>query len=205
MNIVEIEGHKVILDYLKSDSMVFDCGACVGEFTEKLNALNPCAFNLYEPDPRNYRRLKNRFKNNYRIVVFNIRIGKEQGKQEFYLGNYITASSFFKSHRGIGNNAVQVHMTTIEEELSVYGNIGLLKLDLEGSEIEAIPVIPEDTLSMIKQITVEFHPQSKIDGYTQEKIDICREHLKKQFNEIEYVDKGNDGHHGLYLNKEINY
>jgi len=204
MNIIEIEGHRVITDGLNKDSIIFDCGACVGEFTYQLRKICNGWFYLYEPDPRNFRRLKNRFKDDMKIFPFEVGIGNKIGNKEFHLGKFITSSSFFKSHRGLGDMMVNVPITTLEEEMRVFDKpIDLLKLDLEGSEIDVIPSINESVLSKIKQITVEFHPQSKIDDYTQEKIDICREHLKKQFNEIEYVDKGNDGHHGLYLNKDI--
>ncbi|MBE3094944.1 MAG: FkbM family methyltransferase, partial [Actinobacteria bacterium] len=121
--------------------------------------------------------------------------------KEFYLGDFITASSLYRSHRGLGHLMENVQTTTIDNELFNFDGIDLLKLDLEGSEIDVIPNILPKTLQKIKQITVEFHPQSKIEGYTQEKIDICRNYLKKSFDEIMYVDRGNDGHQGLYLNK----
>ena len=204
MKIVEIEGHSVITNYLNDKSLVFDCGACVGEFTDKLYDLCGCSIYAYEPDPRNHRKLKKRFNMNNKIVTFNVGIDKELGVKDFHIGNYITASSFFKSHRGLGNLSVSVPVTTIEEETRVFGDIDLLKLDLEGSEIDVIMSMDEITMQKIKQITVEFHLQSKIDEYTLEKVNACREYLKKQFDEIEYVDKGNDGHHGLYLRKDGN-
>lgn len=205
MKIIEIEGHKVVLDYLNENSIVFDCGACVGEFTSKLYDILKCRFICFEPDFRNFRKLKRRFAENKQITPLCIGIDTEIGFKELYLGSFNTSSSFYESHRGLSGLTVEVPVRTLELETESYDLIDLLKLDLEGSEIEVIPSMADSVMSKIKQITVEFHSQSKIEGYTKEKIDICRKHLKKQFNEIEYIDKGNDGHHGLYLNKEFEW
>ncbi|MBE3114660.1 MAG: FkbM family methyltransferase [Actinobacteria bacterium] len=201
METIEIEGHPIIPELLNESSIIFDCGACVGEFTSKLYDKYKCRFYLYEADSRNYRRMKHRFQNNQNIYTFNKAIDKDICIKEFYLGDFITASSLYRSHRGLGHLMENVQTTTIDNELFNFDGIDLLKLDLEGSEIDVIPNILPKTLQKIKQITVEFHPQSKIEGYTQEKIDICRNYLKKSFDEIMYVDRGNDGHQGLYLNK----
>lgn len=201
MEIIEIEGHPIISELLNEDSIIFDCGACIGEFTSNLYNKFKCKFYLYEADSRNYRRMKHRFRDYENIYTFNKAIDKDIGIKEFYLGDYITASSLHRSHRGLGHLVENVQTTTIDSETTNFDRIDLLKLDLEGSEIDVIPHILLKTLQKIKQITVEFHLQSKIDGYTQEKIDICRNYLKQSFDEIMYVDKGNDGYHGLYLNK----
>lgn len=204
MNIIEIEGHKVIIDYLNEDSIVFDCGACIGNFTQSLWDRYHCNFYLYEPDPRNFKQLRYRFKDNNKIRVYKQIITEHNVDitKKLYTGRFATASSIYDTHRGLDGGYIEIPTTCIESEMYMHNIkfIDLLKLDIEGTEIEVIPSIPEN----INQITVEFHLQSEIKGYTQEKINICREHLKKQFNEIEYVNKGNDGHHGLYLNKRIN-
>lgn len=201
MEIIEIEGHPIIPESLNDSSIVFDCGACVGEFTFQLYTKYGCRFYAYEADSRNYRRMNHRFINHQNIYTFNKAIDKDVGIKEFYLGNFITASSLYRSHRGLGHLVENVPTTTIDNELSNFDMIDLLKLDLEGSEIDVIPNILPKTLQKINQITIEFHLQSKIDGYTPEKVDICRNYLKELFNEVMYVDKGNDGYHGLYLNK----
>lgn len=199
MEIIEIEGHPVVVDNLNRDSVVFDCGACIGNFTYPLMKKYKCNFILYEPDFRNYRRLVKRFKEHINITVINKAIYTVGTEKEFYLGDFITASSLYKSHRGLGKLSYIAKIANLNDEICI--PIDLLKLDLEGAEVEVIPNLNKDTLLKIKQITVEFHLQSKIDGYTQEKIDVCRNYLKELFDEVIYVDKGNDGHHGLYLNK----
>lgn len=205
MKTSEIEGHPLILELLNNASIIFDCGACVGDFTSKLYNMFGCRFYLYEADSRNFRRLKARLQSYANIYSFNKAIDKKIGTRQFYLGNYITASSLYESHRGLGHLIEEVQTTTIDNETSNFEKIDLLKLDLEGSELDVIPDILPKTLQKISQITVEFHLQSNIDGYTKEKVDVCRDYLKKEFDEIMYVDKGNDGHHGLYLNKRLEY
>lgn len=187
------------------DSIIFDCGACVGEFTLPLYERFKSNFYLYEPDPRNHRRLCNRFKNYPKIRIQNKAIDRKIGEKMFYLGNFITASSLYSTHRGLGDLQVRVETTSLNNELMEFDRIDLLKLDLEGSEIDVIPDMRDYILDKINQINVEYHLQSEIDGYTQSKVDECREHLKKNgFKEIRYFQsKPNAGYDGCYLNEKL--
>jgi len=203
MNIIEVEDHKIISDYLNEESIIIDCGACVGNFTQKLWDKYHCNFYLFEPDSRNFRQLRYRFSIYKKIRLMRIAISDIGGDRIFYTGRFETASSLLPSHRGLDGNSIVVDCISLNDYIDGFKYIDLIKLDTEGEEIKIIPSLNIENLKKVKQITVEYHLQSEIDGYTQEKIDICREYLKKQFNEIEYIDKGNDGQHGLYLNKEL--
>lgn len=206
-NLLEVSDHMLIdkiedRDIFNEKSVIIDCGACVGNFTQPLFDKYKCDFYLYEPDPRNYRQLRYRFSTYKNVHLERAAIGTKIGKKKFYTGRFPTASSVFDSHRGLNGDEIYVDEINLNIELKNLSFIDLLKLDIEGAEIDVIPNLNNHLLEKIGQIIVEFHPQSEIDEYTQEKIDICRDHLKKQFDEIMYVDKGNDGHHGLYLNKK---
>lgn len=208
--LLDIEEHKVAINITNkklfdSNSVIIDCGACIGSFTKPLYDRYKCNFYLYEPDPRNYRRLCRRFKDCMRIKIMDKAIDTFQGEIEFHLGNYITASSKYASHRGLGNLIENVKTTTLDWELRHLERINLLKLDLEGSEKEVIPQISKEILQKINQIIVEYHLQSEIDGYTQYDIDKCRNHLKEcDFTEVYYgKQKPNAGYDGTYINKRL--
>lgn len=205
MNIKRIEDHIIVTDFLDYNSVIVDCGACVGNFTKALYDEYKCYFYLYEPDPRNYRRICKRFKDEKNITILNRAIDTQQGTINFYLGNYITASSKYKSHRGLGNLVEKVHTTTLDWDFTSFDRIDLLKLDLEGAEKEVIPSLPKDFLSKVSQIVVEYHIYSQIDGYTQDDINRCREYLKSNgFAEIEYDDTvHNGGPEACYINERL--
>lgn len=204
MNLIEIEDHIVCTDYIKNKPTIIDCGACVGNFTKPLYEQFSGTYFLYEPDMRNYRRLQKRLKGLSNIYYYNKAISNMIGKDTFHLGRFITASSLYDTHRGLGNLTTVVDTTTIDMEINKHSlkEVDLVKFDLEGSEIYVIPDMRKDTLSKIKQIVVEYHLQAEINGYKKEDVDNCREFLTSNgFIEIKYVDKGNKGQEACYLNE----
>lgn len=203
MNIQEIEDHYVVTDSLDKDSIIFDCGACVGDFTLPLYEKYGGIYHLYEPDFRNYRRLKNRFKSFKNMNIHNKAIDGKIGKDILHIGKFITASSLFDTHRGLGDMEKDVETTTIKHEMNEIGikNLDLLKLDVEGSEIFVIPSMDKEILKKIKQIVVEYHLQSKIEEYSETAVNLSRSHLiENGFKEVIYIDKGNKGQEACYLN-----
>lgn len=193
------------IELFNEDSVIVDCGACVGNFTLPLYNEYKSNFYLYEPDPRNHRRVCRRFKNESKIRIMNLLIDTQQGEIEFCLGNFITASSKYPSHRGLGNQTVKVKTTTLDWEFKNIDRIDLLKLDLEGSEKEVIPSLSKEFLNKVNQISVEYHLQAEIDGYTESDVKLCRSYLRnKGFKEIAYdATKYNGGQEACYINKRL--
>ena len=128
-----------------------------------------------------------------------------QGEVTFYLGDFITASSKYASHRGLGNLTHVVKTTTLDLEFKNIDRIDLLKLDLEGSEKEVIPVLSKGFLEKVNQISCEYHLQAEIDEYTEADAIRCRNYLKDNgFREIMYDDtKYNAGQEACYINEKM--
>ena len=197
-------------ELFNENSIILDCGACVGNFTQPLWDKYHCNFYLYEPDPRNFRQLKYRFFDKkirlYRKLISNPCI--DGSKRKFYTGRFPTAGSMEESHRGLDGNCIEVEQTSVNNELKQFNSIDLLKLDLEGEEITVITHMDEETLSKIRQIIVEFHLQSEIDDYTEKDVIYCRELLKHNgFIEIKYeANEGtNKGQEAVYLNEHWSF
>ena len=202
MKLETIMEHKLVTSYLNENSLIIDCGACLGEFSYPLYQRFRCKFILFEPDLRNYRKIINRYKN---FKIYNKAIDTEIGKNTLYLGNYNTATSMYASHRGLGNLTQEVETTTLDYELKDIKLVDILKIDIEGKEIEVIPQMNYSTLKKIKQILIEYHQQSKIDDYTEEKVSKVRKYLIDcGFDEISYYkEKENSGYDGCYINKGL--
>jgi len=201
MSIIQIEDHYIEDSLLNEDSIIFDCGACVGNFTQPLWDKYHCNFYLYEPDPRNFRQLKYRFFDK-KIRLNKKLISNSEGNGFLYTGRFPTASSIFNTHRGLDGNSLIVEQTSIKKEIGSFDYIDLLKLDIEGEEISVITHMDKVTLSKINQISVEFHLQSEIKDYTEEDVWYCRDRLiRNGFKEIIYEpnEGTNKGQEALYI------
>jgi FkbM family methyltransferase len=206
---LEISEHYIIYSVgekqiFKEDSIIIDCGACVGNFTQPLWDKYHCNFYLYEPDPRNFRQLKYRFSIYPKIKLNRIAISDINDKKVFYTGRFETSSSLLNSHRGLDGNTAIVDCTTLNDILHGFEKVDLLKLDVEGEEIYIIPTLDPIEIKKVGQVIIEFHLQSEIDGYNIEKVNICREWMKKYgFIEVKYEsNKGtNKGQEAVYLNE----
>ena len=203
--LTSISEHYLVEDGLDKDSIVIDCGACVGDFTLPIYGKYKCKCFLYEPDIRNYRRVKNRLKDIKGIKIFNKAIAVNMTTTPFYLGRYMTASSLYKTHRGLSDISIDVDTITIDEILNDFDEIDILKLDIEGSELSVILNIPKETYRKIKQILVEYHLQAEIEDYTKEQVDECRQHIIDMgFEELIYDDtKVNAGQEACYIRSDI--
>lgn len=184
--IIKLGDHSIVNNLDKS-SIVFDCGSCLGEFTYLSTKRFGCKVFAYEPNTRLYIKLKRKFKNNNKIIVSNLGIGGEVGVKTFYLGVGIENSSFDSTKRELSGITCEREMSTIPEEMKRYNldYIDILKMDIEGAEIDVIYNLPDKVLGNIGQISMEYHVMSKIDGYTQETVDKCDNYiLDKGFKRV---------------------
>ena len=210
--LVECAEQPVLVEYngielFNNNSIVIDCGACVGNFTQPLWDKYHCNFHLIEPDPRNFRQLRYRFSIYNKIILLKNAISDNNNKELLYIGRFETASSLFESHRGLNKNSTIVDCIDLNEYISNFGEISLLKLDIEGTEKKVIPNLKRTILNKIKQIVVEYHLQSEIYNYTNRDVEICRNYLKDNgFKEIIYDDRysrdKNKASYGIYLNNK---
>jgi len=207
MKLVKLSDHSVDIDLIDKDSIVFDVGSYQGDFVRDLLKYHKCKIFMYEP---NYRQTKmtSLYGNMENIIINYKAISSKEGKRKLYLGNKTgfgwvkqTGSSFYPSHSNVGKIAIEVVCTSIEKEMKNYklDNIDLLKIDVEGEELEIIKSLDKETFNKIGQITIEFHEHNNIDGYTEDKVKECREIIKSRgFKEIVASNLDN-----LYIKKEL--
>ena len=143
-------GEKIIFDILlqkcKPPYCIFDVGANKGQFLDlTLETINKNDFSIhcFEPGGKTFKILSER-KNDNRVKLNNIGIGKEKGKMTLYYdapGSGLASLTKRKlDHFGIEfNESETVQIETIDDYCitNKIKRIHLLKIDIEGHELDA--------------------------------------------------------------------
>jgi FkbM family methyltransferase len=148
---------------LKPGDMVIDLGANVGDVAAPLAATG-AAVECFEPDPFAFARLEERFADAPNVRLVNAAAGTREGR--VYLRRTAdfderpkgasVKSTILEGGRGISENAadmVEVRMvdfpTHLRTRLAEVREIALLKMDIEGAELDILEVMEREGL---------FHP-----------------------------------------------
>lgn len=147
---------------------VVDIGANCGMFSLLASLDNKVI--SFEPNPKNFEKLKKNIDLNNasdRIDAFQLGVGKRgvSSITDTEGGSRITESGEFKCF-----------LVSLQDVIKFVGDIGFLKMDIEGSEFEAILELPDKYFKQIQQFAIEVHPDlvtkkeydeliSKLDKY----------------------------------------
>jgi FkbM family methyltransferase len=151
-----IKEHTFFDDYFGDEIVVVDLGACQGEFTDELNQYYKIKKAiLVEANPTNFNKLTK--KENY--ILYNKLVSNEENQTlSFYEdpNSPYNGSKMFNYFNGVEHKIETISINQIIQENNL-DYIDILKIDIEGSEYDIMPNISDETLSKIKQITIEFH------------------------------------------------
>lgn len=153
MELMRLCGHTFVKDLLGVSPVVLDCGANHGAFSGELARNHGARVYGFEPDPRLFPRLPEVAN----VSFFNLAVSGTGGELMLNLGEGNCSSACFSE--GEGQTSVVVGATTLDafcNEKSLRA-IDLLKLDIEGAEIDVLENLPQGLLAVTGQITVEFH------------------------------------------------
>jgi FkbM family methyltransferase len=156
--IFNLGGHFILADAISPDSKIIDLGANKGGFYNFMYDRFNCTCYAVEASSELFQALPP-FQNAH---TFNYAISKENGVAEFYLSNESEANSLqpvIAANWGI-KSSVTVRTITLGKFIAdqkIQLPIDLLKIDIEGSEIDVIEQSSAFLLKEIKQIPVEFH------------------------------------------------
>jgi FkbM family methyltransferase len=132
----------------RKPNVIFDCGANIGfvtyQYTQKFKEATIYSF---EPNPNVFKQLAKQYYGNNKVVCINAGIGSESGKMTFFVNKNSGTSSFLSpTEYHMNNMASHTVKSQVVEILSIddvmkknnIDHIDILKLDIEGFEIEAM-------------------------------------------------------------------
>lgn len=143
------------LDYsLSPDSIVVDAGGYHGGWTEAIWEKFKPRIYVLEPLNSYYLKIKEKFKSEEKIIVYNYGLSSEEGKFLLNLDN--DSSSIYKPGSGVEPVMMKTFPLFLED--SGIDKIDLLKINIEGAEYELLEDIIEKELhKKIINIQVQFH------------------------------------------------
>lgn len=154
LKLVEICTHTFVADLLDDNSIVIDLGANEGEFTGKIYNMFSCIIYAVEPVPELFEKIID----NRKVKKFNYCISGRPGEIELVIPSNRCASIYqmdgdVKS-RIIHSKSLTLARFLEDQRIPV---VDLLKMDIEGAELDLFASLDPKNLLKIKQVTVEFH------------------------------------------------
>ena len=153
MSIEVVESHTILPDIVSEGSIVVDCGANLGRFSLEMIKRFGCFCYAIEAAPDTFSKIPIRpdlRRYNFALCATNERVMMS-------LNEDITRSSI-KNRRKEKPIAVQGRLLGEFLRDEIGGKIvDLVKMDIEGAEIEVIASLNDDLIKRVGQWTIEFH------------------------------------------------
>ncbi len=152
MYVDEYWSHSFILDLVRPEGVVYDIGVNDGGFARLVSGRCRRVIG-YEPDPTWLHRLDLPAN----VTFIPKAIAANPGVLEFHV-NKVRCSSLHYSEDGT-KGTVSVEAVTLQNALALEpeGSIDLVKMDIEGEEVEVLATAADEQLQRVVQLTVEFH------------------------------------------------
>lgn len=149
--------HHVYFEKFNENSTVVDIGGNKGEFLRAIKSKIDCNYFFVEVDKSLFAHLPFYQK----LVKSNVAISNKNEILIFYLSNNSEANSFneiIASKYGV-REKIEVHTQSLEYYCTSNNIeiVDLLKMDVEGAEIDIFENSKDEFLKKVKQVTVEFH------------------------------------------------
>ena len=154
LNFERIEDHTFLSNNLNSRSVIVDLGGNKGNFSKTLRDKFKSRVYAVEPHPALYKKLL-KLKD---VDVFPAAIYSTNGITILY-ANKTRCASIHENLREKEPNGIRVRAITLDNFLKQkkLEKVDLLKVDIEGAEIEMFETLSPKILRHLKQITVEYH------------------------------------------------
>ena len=153
MEIERVCGHSFSKDLLGNSAVVLDCGANHGEFSKWISENWNAVVHGFEPDSRLFPQLPSLPNTHFHHIA----VSGTGDPLTLRLGEARCSSAFFSEKTG--QKSILVGSIKLDEfcRKNSITKVDLIKLDVEGAELEILNNLPKKFLRNIGQITVEFH------------------------------------------------
>jgi len=154
--LVEIHGHTFYLPALGPGSQVFDLGASNAGFAATVNDLTGCTCHCAEASPSAVGAMIQQ----PGLTHHNVAIAGRDGPFRMQAGGTINGRYWVRAGTDAGDgDGVEVEAVTLESFMRRTGVQApdLVKVDIEGAEIDMFDATGDETLKSIGQFSVEFH------------------------------------------------
>lgn len=152
---------------LRPGEIAIDCGANVGLYTKQL-ALSGATVYAFEPNPIAFEALQNEVGGMENVYLYNAATTTEPGKHKLYLHRkdakdpllFSVSSSLISAKKNVNSNDyVEIDGVVLHEFIKDLGKpVKLLKMDVEGAEIELLnKLLDEGLATSIQAGFVEVH------------------------------------------------
>lgn len=170
--LVTIREHTFFRSFLSHQSIVVDAGGNLGHFALAISRLTGAKVFVLEPVPNLFKQIPE----HERIQKFEMALVPQSGTFNLNLSRNPESNSLrplkSESHSGLlCVNGVSLSDFMLDQSIE---KIDVLKIDIEGAEIEVLLSIDSNILSRVSQVTVEFHAHT-------------RDLLQDQFKEIKRI------------------
>ena len=154
-HLVTLRDHSFFFSALNRQSVVVDAGGNRGDFAQGIAQRFDCRVLVLEPVPELFESIPA----GPNVQKFPCALTPQSGTFQFNVARNPEANSLRPLRLEEMLAAIEVHGVSLEDFMREQGleRIDLLKIDVEGAEIDLLLQAEERVLARVSQITVEFH------------------------------------------------
>ncbi len=161
--------HVILKTVLKSDTQTIDVGCHKGEILDLILKYAPQGHHYaFEPLPDFYKNLVEKYSNQKNVSIYNNALSNTAGETEFtFVKNNPAYSGFIErdyDNKEVQIEKIKVQKAVLDEIIPKEANIGLMKIDVEGAELQVLEGSVE-TLKRCKPVIVFEHGMGASDFY----------------------------------------